>query len=388
MREVAAKRTPAGTERIPIEKASGRVLAKDIFADRDLPALTRSTRDGFAIRSNLQGAKYRVTGEVRAGQLFPGSVGPGEAVEIMTGAPLPAGADAVVMVEHVARQVDGVIEAPPAPAGQFLSLRGEECLAGEVLLRAGKRLNFPQIALLAATGHAEVAVFQRPRVAIVATGDELVGIADKPEPHQIRNSNAYALSAMVERAGGDPEILGVARDQLDDTFAMVDRGLFADLLLLSGGVSAGKYDVVEKALEQAGATFYFDRVAIQPGQPLVFGEARGTFFFGLPGNPGSTMVTFEMFARPVVELLAGQNEEPGPRITGELIQPFHQKSGLTRFIPVVLDEHGRVAVVPCKGSSDIPAFARANAWMVASADRTFWDAGERVPVILLEGGSL
>jgi molybdopterin molybdotransferase len=380
--EVRTYRKPLAQERVPLEQASGRVVAVDVRADRDFPAVTRSVRDGFA-RQAGPAARLRVIGEVKAGEQFGAEVQAGEAVEIMTGAPIPGGCNAVVMVEHCTAHPDGSVDAPACQTGQFLSHQGEEARSGQVLLPSGTRLNFAHIGVLSAAGYAIVPVYPRLRVAIIATGDELCEIGSTPRPHQIRNSNAYALAAQVQRAGAEPEMLPIAPDQLEATYALVERGLKADLLLLSGGVSAGKYDFVEHALKQAGAEFYFDRVAIQPGQPLVFGKARGTFFFGLPGNPGSTMVTFELFARPALEFLSGVEQPVPPLPYGVLATDYRHKTGLTRFLPANLDSEGKLTPVPWHGSGDVPALGRANAWMVVDPDREAWCQGDTMPVILL-----
>lgn len=381
VREVLISRELPPIEYVPLAAALHRVLAVDLRADRDFPALDRSVRDGFAVTASDHPRTLRVSGEVRAGEAFEGTLTPDAAIEIMTGAPIPQGAEAVVMVEHVTRR-GALVDVPAAPAGQFLSVRGEEARQGQVLLQAGQPLRFGSIAVVAAAGCASVPVYRQPRVAILATGDELVPVEATPLPHQIRNSNAHALAAQVLRAGGIPEILEIARDTLADTTARIERGLQADLLLLSGGVSAGKYDVVEPALAALGARFFFDRVAIQPGQPLVFGRARGKFFFGLPGNPNSTLVTFEMFARAAVELLSGRSDVTLPWVTAALAEPFRHKPGLTRFLPAWVAE-GQLHPVRWKGSGDLPALARANAWMVVDAGRAEWSTGDAMPVILL-----
>jgi molybdopterin molybdotransferase len=363
--------------------ARGRVLAEALTADRDYPAVPRSVRDGFAARSADLPGMLQVIGEVRAGERFAGEVGPGQAVEIMTGAPLPQGADAVVMIEHVRREEDRVQVSQSALPGQFINPQGCEAAAGSLLLEAGKRLDFADVAMLAAAGRARVPVYERPRVAILATGDEIVPVTETPREFQIRNSNVYSLAAQVERAGGAPEILPVARDEIDHTRALVAQGLTADLLLLSGGVSAGKYDLVEQVLAGLGAEFFFDRVLIQPGQPLVFGRAAGTFFFGLPGNPSSTMVTFEVFARAAVELLAGQEEVWLPTPLARLTRDFRQKPGLTRFLPARLSADGSdVTPVDWHGSGDVPALTRANAFLVVDSGRVEWKAGELIRVLL------
>ena len=327
--------------------------------------------------------EFEVIGEVRAGDIFSGAVGAHQAVEIMTGAPVPRGADAVVMLEYVRRDGARVIVDQTAPAGQFINPQASEARAGETLLQPGKRLDFTGIAMLAAAGRERVPVYAAPRVAIVATGDEIVPVSETPRDFQIRNSNVYSLAAQVTHAGGVPEILPVARDEMAHTRELIGRGLAADLLLLSGGVSAGKYDIVERVLGDLGAEFFFDRVLIQPGQPLVFGKARGKFFFGLPGNPSSTMVTFEIFARAAVELLGGQEDIALHLPFARLTEDFHHRVGLTRFLPAHLSPDG-AAVTPIawRGSSDVPALTRANAFMVVDADRPGWQAGEWIRVLL------
>ncbi len=383
LRTVRHGRTHPAIEEIPLAEASGRVLAADAAADRDSPALARSVRDGYAVRASDLPGQLEIIGQVRAGERFLGEVAAGQAVEIMTGAPIPSGADAVVMIEHTRREGGRVVIDRAAEASQFINPRGCEAAAHDVVLHAGKRLDYAGIALLAAIGRARVKVYRRPVVAIVATGDELVEIHEFPEEFQIRNSNAYSLAAQVARAGGSPELLPVARDSVEHTRETLARGLGADLLLVSGGVSAGKYDVVKEVLAEFGAEFYFDRVLIQPGQPLVFGRACGKYFFGLPGNPSSTMVTFEVFARAALELLAGQEEIalhlPLARLTCE----FRHRIGLTRFLPARLSADGsEVTPVNWHGSGDIPALTRANAYLVADPDRAEYARGELIRILL------
>jgi molybdopterin molybdotransferase len=324
-----------------------------------------------------------VIGEVRAGESFAGEVGARQAVEIMTGAPVPRGADAVVMIEHTGGGGERVRIDRGAEPGQFINPQGCEARAGEPLLRAGTRLDYSAVALLAAVGQVRVPVYARPKVAVLATGDEIVPADQTPAEFQIRNSNVYSLALQVLRAGGVPELLAVARDDYEHTRGLVDRGLASDMLLLSGGVSAGKYDLVEQVMAGFGAEFFFDRVLIQPGQPLVFGRAAGKFFFGLPGNPASTMVTFEVFARAAVELAGGQEEVWLPMPLARLTEDFRHKPGLTRFLPARLSGDGaEVTPVGWKGSGDVPALTRANAFLVADADRTEWVRGDLIRVLL------
>ena len=380
---VRAARPAPGIEEIALEAAAGRVLAEDVAADRDVPAAARSVRDGYAVRAGDVPGELKVIGEVRAGERFAGVVGPGQAVEIMTGAPVPAGADAVVMIEHTVRENGRVRIGTSAEPRQFINSQASEAAAHEIVLHTGKRLDYSDAAMLAAFGRTNVKVYERPVVAIVATGDEIVEVRQVPEEFQIRNSNVYSLAAQVARAGGIPQILPVARDNPGHTRQIIERGLPADLLLLSGGVSAGKYDIVEPVLAGLGAEFFFDRVLIQPGQPLVFGRVRERFFFGLPGNPSSTMVTFEIFARAALDLLSGQEEislhMPWARLTCE----FHQRVGITRFLPARLSADGaEVTPVRWSGSGDIPALTRANAFLVTDPGRAEYARGELIRVLL------
>jgi len=368
-------------EEAGLDSASGRVLAEDVAADRDTPALPRSVRDGFAVRAIDLPGTLDVIGEVRAGERYSGAVGRGQAVEIMTGAPMPEGADAVVMVEHTKRDGNRVIIDRSAEPHQFINAKGCEAAAGEVLLHAGTRLDYSAVALLAAVGRPRVKVYAKPTVGIIATGDEIVEPHEAPEEFQIRNSNAWSLAAQVARAGGVPQVLPIARDTLEHTRGIIEQGLACDLLLLSGGVSAGKHDVVEPAMAALGAEFFFDRVLIQPGQPLVFGRARGKFFFGLPGNPASTMVTFEIFARAALERLGGEESPTLPITAARLTREFRHRIGLTRFLPARL--HGNATVTPIgwHGSGDVPSLARANGYLVVNPDRAEYAAGEWIEVL-------
>jgi len=267
---------------------------------------------------------------------------------------------------------------PQREAAQVVAVRRFETPPGKQA-----QVDWGHLGSLAAAGRERVPVYAAPRVALIATGDEIVAVAETPRDFQIRNSNVYSLAAQVARAGGVPWILPVARDEIAHTRELIERGLSADLLLLSGGVSAGKYDIVEQVLEGLGAEFFFDRVLIQPGQPLVFGKARGKFFFGLPGNPSSTMVTFEIFARAALELLGGQEEVTMHMPFARLTQEFHHRVGLTRFLPARLSRDGaEVTPLAWRGSSDVPALTRANSFMVVDADRPDWQAGDWVRVLL------
>ena len=344
----AARLRPAGAETVRLLRSPGRVLAEEVTAERDLPPFPRATRDGYAVRAADLArlpAELRVVGEIRAGGALDPSLGPvaaGCAAEIMTGAPVPPGADAVVMVEYASRRGDRVTIERAVAAGENVVPRGSEARRGDVLLRRGTRMTPAAIAAAAAAGKAEVRVHSRPRVAILPTGDELVEIAAEPGENQIRNSNSYSLAAQVEAAGGEAAQLAIAPDQREPLRRLLEEGLGADLLLVSGGVSAGKHDLVEEVLSQLGAEFVFTGALIQPGRPVVFGRAprrpgaEATPFFGLPGNPVSTMACFELFVRPVLDALSGALPAPLQFVKARLKSEVKTRPGLTRFLPAVL----------------------------------------------------
>jgi molybdopterin molybdotransferase len=378
----------AYAEGLPLSKVRGRILAEPVLADRDYPALDRSLRDGFAVRSTDVPGLLKTQGEVRAGQMTDEApLRVGIAIEIMTGAPIPSGADAVVMVEHVERIVAGPggeqirVDRSLEP-GQWINRRGTEASIGTVLIPAGERLDSSHIAALAMVGCTNVKVIRRPSVAILATGDELVEVAERPAPHQIRNSNSHALAALVESSGGLPTILPIARDTPAALAELLEQGLKHDVLLVSGGVSAGKYDLVKPALRELGASFQFEKVRIQPGQPTAFGVVKDTPVFGLPGNPGSSMVTYQLFADPAIRLLSGETEPMLPFLLARFAAPFRHKLGLTRFLPARLGPDGiSLRHISWQGSSDVPALAKANVFLVADHDRETWDVGELIRVM-------
>lgn len=384
-----AKLTPA-VETLPLARVRGRVLAEDVRADRDYPPFNRATRDGYAVRSadlSVAPAVLESLGEVRAGEHFAGKVGPGQCVEIMTGAPLPGGADAVVMIEHTQASGPQVEILRAVSAGENVVRQGSEAAAGSVVLRRGRRLGAAEIGLLASLGHAHVRVFAPPTVAILTTGDEVVPVEQRPEWFQIRDSNAMALAAQVVAAGGVPHRLGVARDAKQCLRPLIAQGFETDLLLLSGGVSMGKYDFVEEILTELGAEFYFQGVSIRPGKPLVFGRVSKKFFFGLPGNPVSTFVTFDLFVRPALGMLEGAGFDCPVFLRARLARPWAQKLGLTAFLPARVEAEDRdpmVSLIGGQGSGDLVALAAANCFVVIHPDQTELAAGDWVDVIRIE----
>lgn len=389
--QVGPCRPRLAPEQVALAECLGRVLAEAVFADRDFPPFPRSTRDGFAVRSadlRRLPARLRRIGEARAGGAFSGVVGPMECVEIMTGAPLPEGADAVVMLEYTAHeeaQQDKWVEVSRSVTPlENVVPRGSESRQGDLLLPVGRRVRYAEIATMAAVGQQTVSVFRKPRVAILPTGDEIVEVGESPGPFQIRNSNSWSLQAQVSAAQAIPVPLGVVPDREDRLREKIAEGLQADLLLLSGGVSKGKFDLVEKVLAEFGAEFFFDGVAIRPGHPLVFGRAQGTFFFGLPGNPLSTMVTFELFACPALALLSGETDAPLVFLRARLARNVRPIPGLTAFLPALLEGGGFdpvVSPVASKGSGDIPSLARANCYLVVPEEGGELHAGDWASVL-------
>jgi molybdopterin molybdotransferase len=399
-------------EHVELASAAGRILARPLVADQDQPPFSRSTRDGFACRAAEASthALLSLAGSTHAGEAPAGPLPRNAAWEIMTGAPVPAGADAVMMVEHVERPGDHVRLLPPREigAGDNIVARGTQARKGDELLPVGSVIGPAQIALAAACGCAALDVFVRPRVAILTTGDELLPVESEPAPGQIRNSNAPMLAALVASAGGEPWVLPTAADTEQALDASLAQAAEADMLLVSGGVSAGKFDLVEPALARFGARFHFTGVRIQPGKPLVFGElprhradprASGDAggeprlqpFFGLPGNPVSSAVTFLLFAAPVLAMLAGSRES-GPRFAlAQLAQDTdrHGKPGLTRFLPARCDfnppvgQLPQVATVLWQGSGDLAAFARSNCFVVAPEEAHRLPAGAIVRILIL-----
>ena len=382
-----------GAEHVDLATAFNRNLAEPVLADRDMPPFPRSTRDGFACRAGEAsgGRLLPIAGSIRAGDPPAAPLPAGTAWEIMTGAAVPDGADAVAMLEHVEHQGDAIRLSPGRklePSENIVST-GSEARAGDELISPGSRLSAAHLAAAAACGHATLSVFQRPRVAILTTGDELVPITATPGPGQIRNSNAPMLAAMVERCGGQPWILPPARDDAVDIEAALREGARAHMMLISGGVSAGKFDLVEPALLKLGAQFHFTGVRIQPGKPLVFGEmphAAGSAsipLFGLPGNPISSAATFLLFAAPVLAALAG-NAARGPRFgLARLSRSVKGRPDLTRFVPATRASDGTyVEPVGTQGSGDLAAFARADCFVMVPEGAERLDSGEVARILL------
>jgi molybdopterin molybdotransferase len=388
-------------EKVDLASACGRILASPLLADEDQPPFPRSTRDGYACRAAeiSAGMALPVAGTTHAGEAPAGPLPVQSAWEIMTGAPVPAGADCVVMLEHVERSADTIRLAPSRTIGpgDNIVARGAQSRRGDLILDSGISIGPAQTALAASCGYAELEVFARPHVAILTTGDELVPITDTPGPGKIRNSNAHMLAALVARFGGEPIVLPTAADTAESLDSAFAQSAQADMLLISGGVSAGKRDLVEPALAHLGAQFHFTGVKIQPGKPLVFGELPGIaerptaqFFFGLPGNPISSAATFLLFATPILAALGGSRETNPRFVLAQLARDTDRKAkpGLTRFLPAFctfnpsVNTLPQVETVPWHGSGDLTAFAQSNCFLAIPEDVSHLEAGSTVRILL------
>ncbi|WP_058186773.1 molybdopterin molybdotransferase MoeA [Terracidiphilus gabretensis] len=377
----------AQTERVGLHEAAGRILAVPIRTDHEMPPFARSTRDGYAVRAE-DANRYEwmeVAGSTRTGDApAPESLIKGTAWEIMTGAAVPPGADAVAMLEHVEAEADVIRLVSPRKleVGENIVLAGAEARTGDEIVPAGTWMGAAQIGAAAACGYAELEVFCKPRVMILTTGDELVAVTEKPGPGQIRNSNAPMLTALVEQFGGH----AVTMPAIGDSAEALDKALYvtaaADMVIFSGGISAGRFDLVEPALERLGAKFHFTGARIQPGKPVVFGEIpRGDVsqpVFGLPGNPISSTATFLLFAAPVLAALAGRRGSLPRWVLAHLERGVKGNPGLTRFVPAHCEAGGGVQSVETHGSGDIAAFARANCFLMVPESAKWLEAGEMV----------
>jgi len=392
---ISRERGKPSTEHVALNASLGRVLAAAVNADRDYPPFNRSTRDGYAVRaSDLRetGATLQLIGEIAAGQAFGRTIQAGECVQIMTGAAPPDGADAVEMIEYTRVEQSGGVTRihfdRTAKAGQNIVPRGSEARIGKTLLRAGARLGYVELSLAAQVGCVRPEVWERPRIGILSTGDEVINAAETPGPLQIRNGNSFSLAAQVESAGGEAVLLGNAPDEAGELKRRIEEGLKLDALVLSGGVSAGKYDLVEGVLAELGAEIHFDRVAIRPGQPAVFAKCAGKPVFGLPGNPVSTMVTFELFVLPALDILSGTEARPLPLLRAKLGAQLREKPALAHFLPARIEWTSGEPVVTSvrwQGSGDVVALADTNCFLVVHESKLDWEVGEWIDVLPRRG---
>ncbi len=384
------------TEEVPILDSLGRVLDEDILAEDDIPPFNRSAMDGYAVRfEDTTGAGpgkpvgLKVLGDVAAGYVPESPIGTGEAIRIMTGAQMPEGANAVVMVENTERTDNGVIVFSPVRPGENVRYAGEDIRAGETALKHGKKIIPGDIGMMASVGKATVKVVRKPRVAIITTGDELVNIDEPLMPGKIRNSNAYSIAAQVTDTGCIPLMLGIARDTKEELMAKIDEAVSraADMIITTGGVSVGDYDFVKDILNAAGEMVFW-KVAMKPGKPLAFGIIKGIPAIGLPGNPTSSMVSFEQFARPALLKMSGRKDIT--RMAVEAVfqdSSFANRTGRRNMLRVVVTKDGNSFKARLSGSQEsgnLKPMTIANGLMVIPEDVGEIKAGDKVTVQLFE----
>ncbi len=382
-----------GKERVGILQAQGRVLAEDLFSPRSIPPWDNSAMDGYAVRgTEIQKASgqhpvfLRVLADVPAGTVFDGRVGPGDAVRIMTGAPVPGGADTVVPVEDTAKDDQGVKILSAVPVGANIRRAGEDVQAGEKVLEEGTILRPAHIGMMASLRRSVIYVFQRPRVAILSTGDELLEIDEPWREGKITNSNSYSIAAQVLECGGQPVMLGIARDRIEELSRKIQAGLGADILITTGGVSVGDYDFVKGLLKELGKMNFW-KVAMRPGQPLAFGQISGKPLFGLPGNPVSCMVSFEQFVRPSILKMAGFQALFRPGLKAILKEEISKKRGFTYFVRCRFFRQGEILYASTtgeQGSGILSSMVKAQGLIVLPAEKFLVEAGEEVWVIPLD----
>ena len=396
--QIVLQQTPKlDKEFAPISKVRGRILAEDIIADSDLPPFDRAQMDGYAVRAEdvaRPPAGLRIVGESAAGAGWHHEMKAGEAVRIMTGAPVPAGADAVQQVE-LTREIESgskveILES--VDVGRSIVKRAAEIKCGETVLRAGEQINAAMIATLASFGYAQVKVGKRPRVAVMATGSELVNVDEKPGADQIRDSNNYTIAAYAAQSNAIVERLPLAGDDTKELKRQIASAVEAsDVLITSGGVSMGVYDFTKAALKELGAEIFFERVALRPGKPTVFAKLGNTLIFGLPGNPVSVAVTFNLFVRAALYKMQGATETSLPNEHAVLARDVKGSIDRESFLPAVLrtDEKGTLLAEPLKwgGSSDFVAFAKATALINVPVGTKLIEKGTSIAFVRLPSSS-
>jgi molybdopterin molybdotransferase len=385
---------PLAAEQVALEFALGRVLAEDIRADIDLPPFDRARMDGYALRSldaAVAPSRLRIIGEVAAGATFSGNVGSGEAVKIFTGAPMPLGADAVQMIEVTERAGDWVVIKEPAPPGHFVTTRASEVQARQVVAGAGREIGAPEMAVLASFGYSTILVGRRPRVTVLSTGSELIEVARTPSGAQIRNSNSYTIASYAAECGARVEMGGIVKDTPEATReALLRAASMSDVIVTSGGVSVGDYDLVKAALLELDAQVLFDQVSIRPGKPTVFARLGETYFFGLPGNPVSTSVTFNVFVRPALRQMMGDRLPSLPVVAAIAARTIEDGSNRMSYLPArFFVSEGQAMAEPLKwaGSADLVAFMEANALIIIPEQIHEIGKGQLVTTMLLSSGA-
>ena len=357
---VIASATALPNERVGLADALGRILAEDIASDMDMPPFNKSAMDGFACRRRDLGNKLEVVETIAAGYTPKESIGPNQCASIMTGAVVPEGADCVIMKEYVEAVAENTVRFVAEKTADNICRKGEDVRAGDVVLHKGTRIGPQHIAVLASVGRAEPLVAKRPRVGVIATGNELVEPADKPGPSQIRNSNSFQLAAQVEKAGAVVTNYGIAKDTSGNIDGMLKRALDEnDVVLVSGGVSVGDFDLVPGILKQNNVKLLFEKIAVKPGRPTVFGISEKGYCFGLPGNPVSTFVLFELLVKPFLFKLMGCDYKSAAFSAPLARTVLRKKPDRDSWMPVVLTESHEAAPVEYHGSAHINALCDA-----------------------------
>ena len=392
--KILSRIEPLGSERVSILEALGRVMAEDIYADRDIPPLDNSGMDGYAVRSeDIENAssnhpvRLEVIEDLPAGFISKKRLERGKAIRIMTGAPIPKGADTIVPVEDTKREDGFVSIFQTVPPGEYIRKAGEDVRKGECAIFRGDLIRPAEVGMLASVGRSFVSVYQRPLVAILCTGEELVDVDGDLEEVKIISSNSYTLAAQVKDCGAIPVQLGIAGDRKEEIKEKLRQGIRADVLISSAGVSVGDYDFVKEALNELGMEMVFWRVAMKPGKPLAFGTIQGKPVFGLPGNPVSSMVSFEQFVRPSLLKMMGHSQLFRPVIEAILKGDIQKKPGRRHFIRASVSfEKDRYSVTPmgAQGSGILKSMARANGLVIIPEDREIVRAGETVKVQVLD----
>lgn len=387
---------PLGLEKIPILDTLGRVLGEDIVAQRDNPPWDNSAMDGFAVRwedikqehAITKPVELTIVEDVPAGKMPAKSVGPGQAIRIMTGAPVPSGADTVIKVEETEHTPDMVRVFKPEPRGANIRPQGEDVKKGERIIAKGTPIRPGEAGMLAILARSFVVVYQRPRVAILSTGDELADLDERFSEDKIINSNSYGIAAAVQEAGGIPILLGIAKDNPAALTEKISHGLNADILVLSGGVSMGDYDFTKAVFRDLGAEMNFWKLAIRPGQPLAFGKIQGKLAFGLPGNPVSSMVTFEQLVRPAMLKMGGHRSYGRPVVQAQFQEKFSKRNDRRHFLRGILTrEQGvfHVRTTGDQGSGILTSMVRANCLIDVPTEVERVNPGDWVNVQVLGG---
>lgn len=381
---------PLGVERVELMAALGRVVAEDLAAPWDMPLYDNSAMDGFAVRAAdcRLGGSLRVTGYIPAGGTVTPAIEPGCAVRIMTGAPIPPGCDAVIPVEETEPADGAILLRERVHRPQHIRFRGEDVRGGDTVVSVGTIIRPPEISMLASFGKAIVPVYRRARVAVLSTGDELIELGEQPASGKIINSNALSLAAAIREIGADPVVLGIARDSRESHREKMAEGLKADVLITSAGVSAGDRDLVRDSLAELEVRQLFWKVDIKPGGPVAFGLKEGKPVFSLPGNPVSTMITFEELVRPALLRMMGHRRVIKPYVRATLRTEVRKKAGKVHFLRVRIEvENGMNFAVPAgdQNTGILRTMLRANGIAVLPKEKTVFSPGEEVAVHLLHG---